>query len=70
MHGTFPERLPRRTTLPETTDNPWTDFGISLAIALMPIILATLVAILRFGSQVTPRKILDVLVAATSATPM
>ena len=70
MHGTFPERLPKRTTLSETSDDPWTDLGITFAIALVPIILATLVAIFRFGSATTPARILDVLVAATSATPM
>jgi hypothetical protein len=69
MHGTFPERLPKRTTLPEAID-PWTGFGTSFAIALIPLVLATLVAIFRFGSKVTLANIVDVLVAATSAAPM
>ena len=69
MHGTFPERLPKRTRLPEAID-PWTGFGTSFAFALIPLVLATLVAIFRFGSKVTLANIVDVLVAATSATPM
>jgi hypothetical protein len=44
-------------------------FGTSFAFALMPLA-ATLVAIFRFGSKVTLANIVDVLVAATIATPM
>jgi hypothetical protein len=69
MHGTFPERLPKRTMLPDAIDS-WTGFGTSFAFALIPLVLATLVAIFLFGSKVTLANIVDVLVAATSATPM
>jgi hypothetical protein len=55
--------------LPDAIDS-WTGFGTSFAFALIPLVLATLVAIFRFGSKVTLANIVDVLVAATSATPM
>ena len=69
MHGTFPETLPKRASPPETEDS-WTGFGISFAFASLPLVLATLVAIFRFGSKVTLADIVDTLVTATSAAPM
>jgi hypothetical protein len=69
MHGTFPETLPKRASPPETEDW-WTGFGTSFAFASIPLVLATLVAIFRFGSKVTLADIVDLLVTATSAAPM
>jgi hypothetical protein len=66
MHGTFPETLPKRTSPPET-EEWWTGFGTSFAIASIPLVLATLLAIFRFGSKVD---IVDGLAVATSAAPM
>ena len=69
MHGTFPERHPKRTQLPEAVV-PWTGFATSLAFASLPFVLVTVAAILRFGSKVSVAKIVGVLVAATSVIPM
>ena len=69
MHGTFPERLPKRARVPEAIDT-WTAFATSLAFASIPLALAIVVAILRFGSKVSFPKIVGVFVAATSSIPM
>jgi len=69
MHGTFPERLPKRTP-PREAIHPLTTFGTCLAFASIPLVLATAVAILRFGSKVSIAKIVGVLVIATSAAPL
>jgi hypothetical protein len=49
---------------------PLTTFGTCLAFASIPLVLATAVAILRFGSKVSIAKIVGVLVIATSAAPL
>jgi|HubBroStandDraft_6_1064221.scaffolds.fasta_scaffold825093_1 hypothetical protein len=69
MHGTFPERLSKRTVPPEVID-PWMTFATSLAFASIPLVLATIAAIFRFGSKVSVAKIVGVLVTATTASPM
>ena len=69
MHGTFPERLPKRTFLPEAID-PWTGLSTSLAFASIPLVLAIVAAVLRFGSNATFANVVDVLVTATTAAPM
>ena len=69
MHGTFPETFPEQASPPETNDW-WTGFGTSFAIASIPLVLATLVAIFRFGGKVTLADVVDLLVMATSAAPM
>jgi hypothetical protein len=50
--------------------HPLTTFGTCLAFASIPLVLATAVAILRFGSKVSIAKIVGVLVIATSAAPL
>jgi hypothetical protein len=69
MHGTFPERFPKRTPLPDGID-PWIRLGSSLAIASIPFALAIVVALLRFGSKATVADVVNVLVTATTAAPM
>jgi hypothetical protein len=66
MHGTFPERFSKRS---EVID-PWMTFATSLAFASIPLVLATVAAIFRFGSKVSVAKIVGVLVTATTASPM
>jgi hypothetical protein len=43
---------------------------VALAFAAMPLIIATIAAIMRFGSGVAASNILDILVAATLAAPL
>ena len=43
---------------------------VALAFAAMPLIIATIAAIVRFGSGVTASNVLDILVAATLAAPL
>ena len=69
MHGTFPEWPPKRTSLPEAIE-PWTTLVAPIAIAAIPLFLATFVAVVRFGSKVSLAKIVGILVVATTATPM
>ena len=66
MHGTFPERFSKRS---EGID-PWMTFATSLAFASIPLVLATVAAIFRFGSKVSVAKIVGVLVTATTASTM
>lgn len=68
MHGTF-DGLPKRTPPPEAIE-PWTTLVTSLALASIPLILATVGATMRYGSKVSIAKIVGILVAGTIATPM
>ena len=66
MHGTFPPRGPAGRSFQ-------LDIGstcVALAFAAMPLIIATIAAIVRFGSGVTASNVLDILVAATLAAPL
>jgi hypothetical protein len=60
MHGTFPSRSPQHPPRPDLGS-----FWTSLAFAAMPVIIAAVVATLRFGSAVTVGDIVEILVAAT-----
>ena len=69
MHGTFPEWPPKRMLLPEAIE-PWTTLVAPFALASIPLVLATLVAAVRFGGKISLAKIVGILVIATAATPM
>jgi hypothetical protein len=60
MHGTFPPRSPQHRPRPDLGS-----FWTSLAFAAMPMIVAAVVAAIRFGSAVTVGDIIEILVAAT-----
>jgi hypothetical protein len=66
MHGTFPSR----GTAGRSFQLDTASIGVALGFAAMPLIIATIAAILRFGSAVTASDILDILVAATLAAPL
>jgi hypothetical protein len=66
MHGTFPPRDPAGRSFPLDVAS----IRVALAFAAMPLIIATIAAILRFGAGVTASDILDIFVAATLAAPL
>lgn len=67
MHGTFP--LPR--PYGRSTDRPeFSTILPGLLFAVMPLIIATLVAILRVGGAIQLSDILDVFSAAAQAAPL
>jgi hypothetical protein len=65
MHGTFPKRAPEQRPRQQAADL-WT----CLAFASIPLGLAIVAAVLRFGSDATLANVVDVLVAASAAAPM
>jgi hypothetical protein len=66
MHGTFPRHKSegRSSTLEVSS------LLVGLAFAIIPLIMATLAALLRFGSAVTVADIVGILVTATSSAPL
>jgi hypothetical protein len=66
MHGTFPRHeLEGRSSTLEIGS-----LFVGLAFATIPLIIATLMALLRFGSAVTVADIVGILVTATSLAPL
>ena len=68
MHGTFP--TPNREYLGYRSATDIDSLWLCLGVAAMPVLLATAVAIFRFGSNITVGNILDVLSAAAVAAPL
>jgi hypothetical protein len=64
MHGTFPLQRPRESV------STIASLRIGLAFAAMPLVIATIAAILKFGSAVRASDIVDILVAATLGAPL
>ncbi|MBV8652693.1 MAG: hypothetical protein JO255_14595 [Alphaproteobacteria bacterium] len=65
MHGTFPREIPKSRSK--------TNFRLpsaGLAFAAMPILVAVVVALLRFGSGITIADILQLLADAAAAAPL
>jgi hypothetical protein len=64
MHGTFPPIAPLREP-----NSPIASLYVSLAFAAIPLVLATILAAIRFGSAVSASDLLEILRAAALATP-
>jgi hypothetical protein len=60
MHGTFPPGY-RRPPQARDAGSLWTGF----AFAALPWVIAAIVAVLRFGTGITPGDILDIIVSST-----
>jgi len=66
MHGTFPRH--ESEGLSSTLEVR--SLYVGLAFATIPVIIATLAALLRFGSAVTVADIVGILVTASSSAPL
>lgn len=68
MHDTFPTL--NREYLQHRSATDFGSFWLCLGVAAMPVLLATAVAMFRFGSNMTVGNIVDVLSAAAAAAPL